>query len=151
MSGKQSSAIRTLVRWRAFQEALAERERQQTSAREARAKSVLDEAEAVAAAIRSRRDELLGARTIDLAVLQAVGEFERIAADDVQARTDALNDARRENEEAVSAHMQARSRSRVAETRLDRVVAQERDLDEKRLFDRMASLIAAGAMEKRHD
>ena len=43
------------------------------------------------------------------------------------------------------------ARTRVAEARCDRVVALENDQDEKRMFDRMASLIAAGTKETRHD
>lgn len=151
MSAKQSTAIRTLVRWRAFQEALAERECQQASARVLEARAAVDEAESVVAAIRSRRDELLGAQALDLGWLRAVDEFEQRAADEVRARTDTLDDANRVREEAVSEHLQARSRSRVAETRCDRVVMQENDLEEKRLFDRMASLIAVVAQENRHD
>jgi hypothetical protein len=151
MSAKQSTAIRTLVRWRAFQEALAERECQQASARVLDAQSAVDEAQSVATAIQHRRDELLGARALDLGLLQAVDEFEQRAADDVRARTDTLDDANRVRDDAISEHLQARARSRVAETRCDRVVLQENDLEEKRLFDRMASLIAVGAMENRHD
>jgi ribosomal protein S20 len=62
MSAKQSTAIRTLVRWREFQEALAERECQQASARVLEAQSAVDEAQSVAAAIQARRDELVGAQ-----------------------------------------------------------------------------------------
>ena len=151
MSAKQSTAIRTLVRWRAFQEALAERECQQASARVLEARAAVDEAQSVVDAIRSRRDELLGAQALDLGWLRAVDEFEQRAAEVVRARTDALDEASRVRDAALSEHLQARAHSRVAGTRCDRVVLQENDLEEKRLFDRMASLIAVGTMESRHD
>lgn len=151
MSAKQSTAIRTLVRWRAFQEALAERECQQAAARVLEARAAVDEAQAVVDVIQRRRDELLGAQALDLGWLRAVDEFEQRAADEVRARTDTLDAANRVRDDAVSEHLQARSRSRVAETRCDRVVMQENDLEEKRLFDRMASLIAVVAQENRHD
>lgn len=151
MSRKQSQAIRTLVRWRAFQEALAERECQQASARVVAARIAVDEAQAVADTVERRRDELLAERAIDLGLMLAIADFVQRAWDEVRIRTEALDDASRERDQALAAHLQARSRTRVAETRCERVVALEDDQEEKRIFDRMASLIAAGAKEARHD
>ncbi len=151
MSQKPSQAIRTLVRWRAFQEALAERECQQASARVVEAQLAVDEAQAVADTVERRRDELLAERSIDLGLMLAIADFEQRAWDEVHARTDVRDEAERGREQALAAHLQIRSRMRVAETRCDRVVALENDQEEKRIFDRMASLIAAGAKEARHD
>jgi hypothetical protein len=151
MSQKPSHAIRTLVRWRAFQEALAERECQQASARVVEAQAAVDEAQAVADAIERRRDALLAERAIDLGLMLAIADFEQRAWDEVRARTGTLDEARQARELALSAHLQTRSRMRVAETRCDRVVALENDQEEKRIFDRMASLIAAGTKEAHHD
>lgn len=151
MSQKQSQAIRTLVRWRAFQEALAERECQQASARAVAAQISVDEAQAVADTVERRRDELLAERSIDLGLMLAIADFEQKAWDEVRIRTEALDEANGERDQALAAHLQTRSRTRVAETRCERVVALEDDQEEKRIFDRMASLIAAGAREARHD
>jgi hypothetical protein len=151
MSQKPSQAIRTLVRWRAFQEALAERACQQASVRVVEAQTAVDHAQAVADAVQRRRDELLAERAIDLGLMLAIADFEQRAWDEVRARTDVLDGAKRGREVALAAHLQARTRTRVADTRCDRVVALENDQDEKRIFDRMASLIAAGPKEARHD
>ncbi len=151
MSQKPSHAIRTLVRWRAFQEALAERECQQASLRVVEARNAVDEAQAVVDAIEKRRDELLAERIIDLGLMSEIAGFEQRAWDVVRTRTDALDEATQARDQALAAHLQTRSRTRVAETRCDRVVAAENDQEEKRMFDRMASLIAAGTKETRHD
>lgn len=151
MSRKPSHAIRTLVRWRAFQEALAERECQQASLRVIEAQTIVDEAQAVVDAIERRRDELLAERIIDLGLMLEIAGFEQRAWHEVHIRTDALDEARHTREQALAAHLQTRTRTRVAKARCDRVVALENDQDEKRMFDRMASLIAAGTKETRHD
>lgn len=151
MSAKPSHAIRTLVRWRAFQEALAERECQQASARVVEAQAAVDQAQARADAIERRRETLLAEPAIDLGLMSAIADFEQRAWDEVSARTGALDEATHAREQALAAHLQARTRTRVAETRCDRVVAQENDHEEKRIFDRMASLIAAGTKETHHD
>lgn len=151
MSQKQSQAIRTLVRWRAFQEALAERESRQASARVVRAQTAVDQAQGVADAVQRRRDALLAEHAIDLGLMLAIADFEQRAWDEVRARTDVLEGAERERDQALAAHLQARTRTRVADTRRDRVVALENDQEEKRIFDRMASLIAAGSKETYHD
>jgi hypothetical protein len=151
MSRKPSHAIRTLVRWRAFQEALAERECQQASLRVVEAQNVVNEAQAVVDAIERRRDELLAERIIDLGLMSEIAGFEQRAWDVVRIRTDAHDEAMHAREQALAAHLQTRTRTRVAEARCDRVVALENDQDEKRMFDRMASLIAAGTKEARHD
>ena len=72
MSRKPSHAIHTLVRWRAFQEALAERECQQASAHVVKAQSAVDEAQAKADAIENRRDALLAEPAIDLGIACAI-------------------------------------------------------------------------------
>lgn len=151
MSRKASQAIRTLVRWRAFQEALAERECQQATARVVEAKAAVDEAQAAADTVQRRRDALLAERSIDLGMMLAIADFEQRAWNEVRNRTHALEEAERAREQALAAHLQARTRTRVAETRCDRLVALENDQEEKRIFDRMASLIAAGAKEANHD
>jgi hypothetical protein len=151
MSQKQSQAIRTLVRWRAFQEALAQRECQQASAQVVQAQNAVDEARAVADEIEHRRDALLAERSIDLGLMVAIADFEQRAWDEVRSRTETLDAAERARELALAEHLQTRTRTRVAGTRCDRVVALENDQDEKRIFDRMASLIAAGTKEAHHD
>lgn len=151
MSRKPSHAIRTLVRWRAFQEALAERECQQASLRVVEAQSEVDEAQAVVDAIEKRRDELLAERVIDLGLMSEIAGFEQRAWDEVRVRNDALGEARHARAQALTAHLQTRTRKRVAEARSDRLEAVENDQDEKRMFDRMASLIAAGTKETDHD
>lgn len=151
MSRKASHAIRTLVRWRAFQEALAERECQQASLRVVEAQNAVDDAQAVVDAIEKRRDELLAERVIDLGLMSEIAGFEQRACDALGVRNDVLAEARHAREQALAAHLQTRTRTRVAEARCDRVVALENDQDEKRMFDRMASLIAAGTKETDHD
>lgn len=147
MSARYAPAISTLVRWRAFEEALAERGCQQASARVLAANDALDKASAVAETIARRRDELLSAGALDLTLLQAVAEFEGLARDEESRRRDALRQCERERDEAIAAHLDARTRTRVAETRRDRVVAEARDQEEKKLFDQMASLLVATAVD----
>lgn len=147
MSARYAPAISTLVRWRAFEEALAERSCQQASARVLAASDAHEKACAAADAIARRRDELLSAGALDLTLLQAVAEFEGLARDEQARRLDALRERERQREEAIAAHVDARTRTRVAETRRDRVVAEARDQEEKKLFDQMASLLAASAVD----
>jgi hypothetical protein len=151
MSRKPSHAIRTLVRWRAFQEALAERECQQASLRVVEAQGAVDAAQAVVDAIEKRRDELLAERVIDLGLMSEIAGFEQRAWDEVRVRDDALGEAIHARAQALAMHLETRTRTRVAEARSDRLVAMENDQDEKRMFDRMASLIAAGTKEIDHD
>jgi hypothetical protein len=151
MSNERSRAIGTLVRWRAFQEALAERESLRAAALAAAAQSALDASEAVAEAISRRREGLLGGGAVDLGMLQAIAEFEHRARDQVRDRRDSSTKAKKSRDEAVALHLSARSRLRVAETRCDREITIESEREEKRVFDRMAALIVASAVEKKHD
>lgn len=151
MSEMRSLAIRKLVRWRAFQEALSERESRRAAARVARAQDALDAARASADAVARRREDALSQGAIDLGLLRALGEFEQRAHDEVRDSDEALRRAIEAREEARSAHVNARSRLRVARTRGDREAELERDREEKRLFDRMAALIAVRATENDHD
>lgn len=147
MSDRYAPAISRLVRWRAFQEALAERSCQQAAARVLAASDAHEKACAAADSIARRRDELLSAGALDLTLLLAVAEFEGLARDEQTRRLDALRERERESKEAIAAHVDARTRTRVAETRRDRVVAEARDQEEKRLFDQMASLLVASAVD----
>jgi hypothetical protein len=147
MSARHAPAISTLVRWRAFEEALAERSCQQASARVLAANDAHEKASAAADSIARRRDELLSAGALDLTLLQAVAEFEGLARDEEDRRREALRQRERERDEAITAHVDARTRTRVAETRRDRIVAEARDQEEKRLFDQMASLLVASAVD----
>ena len=151
MSANRSVAIGKLVRWRAFQEAIAERAYQQASAQALEAQRATESAQAAADAIVQRRDALLAERAIDLALLQAIGDFEMQAAEFVRQRRDAQREAERVRDDALAAHLEARARTRVAETRFDEVAAQERDQEEKRMFDRMASLLVAAGGGSSHD
>lgn len=143
MSAKRSAAIGTLVRWRAFQEAIAEREYQQASARVLDASAKVDEAQAKAEAIAAHREDMLGRGALDLALLQAVAGFEHRALDVVREKTEVLDECTAGRDRALEGHLRARSATRVAETRRDEVAAEENDVEEKRIFDRMASLIVA--------
>lgn len=147
MSGRHAPAISTLVRWRAFQEALAERACQEASGRVVEANAEHAKARDAATAIEGRRVEMLSAPALDLTLLQAVAEFERLAWDEEAVRRGALRERERERDEALSAHLDARTRTRVAETRRDRVVAEARDREEKKLFDQMSSLLVASAID----
>ena len=147
MSNRQAPAISTLVRWRAFQEALAERSCQEATGRVAKARDEHATACEAAATIGRRREDMLSAGILDLALLQAIAEFEREAWDEQVARRDALHERERERDEALSAHFDARTRTRVAESRHDRIAAELRDHEEKKLFDQMASLLVASAID----
>jgi hypothetical protein len=143
MNQRHAPAISTLVRWRAFQEAVAERVCQQAAGRVLESATALQSARTDADVIVRRRSEMLDAGMIDLGLLQIVAEFERKAWDVVDARRETLRMHERERDDALAEHLAARTRTQVAETRRDRVVAEARDQEEKRLFDRMASLLVA--------
>ncbi len=137
------AAVSSLVRWRAFREALAERDRDAAAAAVRVAAQSRDDAEVAAEVIARRREGVLTAPNFDLALLQAVSAFETRALDDVAARTDALAERAREYALARDAQVRARADVRVAESRHGRLLAEAADRDEKRMFDRMASLIVA--------
>lgn len=147
MNDRHAPAISTLVRWRVFQEALAERNCQQASGRVLQANAEHAKARDAATMISGRREELLSGGALDLTLLQAVAEFERVAWDEEALRRDALRACERARDEALATHLDARTRTRVAETRRDRVVAEARDQEEKRMFDQMASLLVASAVD----
>lgn len=136
------AALASLVRWRAFREALAERDREAAAAQVRTAQTRCDDADAAVAAIARRRDAVLSAPQLDLDLLQAVSAFETRALDDAASCADALADRERGLERACDAQLRARADLRVAESRHRRLVAEEADREEKRLFDRMASLMA---------
>lgn len=146
MNQRQAPAISTLVRWRAFQEAVAERACQQAARHVLESSSALESAVDDANAIERRREAMLDAGLIDLTLLQAIADFEHRAWDVVDVRKEALRDRERERDDAVAEHLSARSRTRVAETRRDAILAAIADQEEKRMFDRMASLIVASSV-----
>lgn len=146
MNQRQAPAISTLVRWRAFQEAVAERACQHTARRVLESSSALESAVDDANAIERRREVMLDAGLIDLTLLQAIADFERRAWDAVDVRKEALRNHERERDDAVAEHLSARSRTRVAETRRDATLAAIADQEEKRMFDRMSSLIVASSI-----
>lgn len=145
------AAVSSLVRWRAFREALAERDRDAAAAAVRAAAQSRDEAQAAAEAMGRRRESMLTAPNLDLALLQAVAAFETVALDDAAACTDALAERTREHALARDAQMHARGDVRVAKSRHGRLLAEAADHEEKRMFDRMASLIAAATGDDSHD
>lgn len=144
MSDTALVAVSTLLRWRAFREALAERDRIAVAAELHEAGARRDEAQSVAAGVARHREALLSAPNVDLGLLQRVAACETRALDDVRDRLDALAACEQRHDDARAAHLRARADVRVAETRHARLSAEAADLEEKRMFDRMASLVAAG-------
>lgn len=135
-------AVSSLVRWRAFREALAERDRDAAAAAVRAAERCRDDAVAAAEAIARRRESVLTATNLDLALLEAVAAFETRALDDAAACADAFAERTRAHALARDAQLRARADVRVAESRHGRLLAEAADREEKRMFDRMASLIA---------
>lgn len=144
MSDTALAAVSTLLRWRAFREALAERDRIAVAAELHEAGDRRDEAQSVAAGVARHREALLSAPNVDLGLLQRVAACETRALDDVRDRLDALVACEQRHDDVRAAHLRARADVRVAETRHARLSAEAADLEEKRMFDRMASLVAAG-------
>lgn len=151
MSDTALSAVSTLLRWRAFREALAERDRIAVAAELREAVARRDEARSIAAGVARHREALLSAPDLDLGLLQRVAACEMRALDDVSDRLDALNACERRHEDARASHLRARADVRVAETRHARLSAAAADLEEKRMFDRMASLVACGGGARADD
>jgi len=138
-----AAAVSSLVRWRAFREALAARDRDAAAAAVRAAETRRDAAEDAAAVIARRRETVLSAPHLDLSLLQAVATFETRAFDDLTACSEALAERVRTHADARDAQRRARADVRVAESRRDRLLAEAADGEEKRLFDRMASLMSA--------
>lgn len=151
MSRTRSDAVATLARWRALQEAVAEGAARRAVAGAHLARDVREAAEGQANAIDARCVVALGAGPLDLAMLGVMGALSSQAREvlaDREAEEREANDAR---DGALAAQYAAHVRTRVVTTRHARLLAEERDADEKRLFDRMAALIAATPQEGRHD
>jgi hypothetical protein len=151
MANDRSQAIDKLRRWRAFQESIAQREHRRALVSAAEAEKAVEEAKRVAEMIESRRHHLMAAPSLDLGLLYAVSEFEQMAWDKVHACVEASDQADIVRDRARERHAQARSRTQVADARHERIAAIDQDAEDKRIYDRMAALVAALPMRASHD
>lgn len=142
MSARKIAAVRALGRWRAFQEALAERRNLQAAAAVCDARSTLAEAQACAVAIVRRRMDMLVSSQLDPGQLQFVAGMEEGAWHAVAHRQSQLACAEDAAATAQEAHLHARAQTRVVDSRRERLTAAEEDFLEKQRFDRMAALRA---------
>lgn len=151
MSRSHHAAVATLVRWRSLQEAVAETASRRALAEVHMARTAREHAEASADAIDARRVQALSTGQLDMGLLDALGVFAAHARDALAARDAALTEAEAHRDEAIARQWEARTQTRVASTRHARLAAQERDAEDKRIFDRMAALIAATPREHADD
>ena len=151
MSERRIDAIKALGRWRAFQQALAERHRWQASRARAEAQDALAQTRAAAVAIARRRQAMLTEARLDPAHLQFVAGIEQRAWDAVAEHDAYMADAEIAERVAREKHRVARIRVRVVDARRDRQVAAEVDRREKQQFDRIAALRAATVAGERDD
>lgn len=143
MNRKPSAAVSTLLRWREFEEARASEAFLRRCNETAQALERMQQAQAALEALNARREQLLGADRVDLTMLQAIDAFQAQAWGRLDTRRDEHAAALRQQQAAQDEHVAARARTRVAETRFDRLRAGERDQEEKLMFDRMADLYAS--------
>lgn len=151
MSARRIDAIVALGRWRAFQQALAERRRLQATRVLADARTALAQTHAVAVSIGLRRQAMWAEPNLDLARLQFIAGIEQHAWDAVAERETHAADAEIAERAACAAHRDARARSRVVDSRRGRWIAADTDRREKQQFDRMAALRAARVGGERND
>lgn len=140
MNGKSLEAVATLLRWREFREGRAEDALRRRAAETLRADQRCAQAQTRVQEIHGAQDALLAAGELDLERLRALAAIEQAAWTRLQDAQAAHRTAERSQDAARQAHVAARADTRVAQSRLDRLSAQERDRAEKRQFDQMADL-----------
>jgi hypothetical protein len=148
MSATRNSLGR-LVRWRGFGESLANDSLRQCRLEADSAAQCVDLATDAVHALQAQRTELAERPLLDLAMLQEALRIEDAAWRRLEEREALLRMARQDESLARAAHLDARTRTRVATARHDRVVASECEQAEKAAFDRMADVYQATKRERR--
>lgn len=147
------SAIRNslgrLVRWRGFGESLASDSLRQCRLEADSAAQRVDLATDAVHALQAQRTELAERPLLDLSMLQEALRIEDAAWQRLEEREALLRMARQDESLARAAHLDARTRTRVATARHERMAASERERAEKATFDRMADVHQAAKRERR--
>ena len=143
MSLRRIQALKTLTRWRTFQDALAEARAAAAARALAEAKDALAIAESQARALQAHREEVLGRGLLNLDYLDAVSGIEASAWMQAEERSVERDSAHVVHDEAVQACIQTRSAVELVERRRDSAVAEWQDHQEKIGYDRMADMRVA--------
>lgn len=143
------NSLGRLVRWRSFGESLANDSLRQCRLEADSAARRVDLATETVHTLHAQRAELAGRPLLDLSVLQEALRIEDAAWQRLEEREELLRMARHEESLARVAHLDARTRTRVATARHDRMAASERERAEKAAFDRMADAHQAAKRERR--
>jgi hypothetical protein len=137
---RTSAAIATLVRWREFQEAQSRVDLMSLACDTMAARECSDQSQTSVDDVRSQLGELFAQSRLDLSLLQHGAQIEDAAWQNLQAARMALSQASEREAIAQASHLQARAKTRVADSRRQRITAEELDREEKTAFDRMAEL-----------
>lgn len=136
----RNTAISTLVRWREFEEARASDEFRRCAVH---TRSVAERVEGALGAIervQQHRTALLDAPQVDLAWFQMAAQIEEAAWHRLEAMQAEHAAAQQQQDTALGNHVGARTRTRVADARHQRMTAAEMEHAEKQTFDWMADL-----------
>lgn len=138
---RRQESVAALLRWRAFGESKA---RERFGSASAVARAALASAEAADArltALSNRRRDLLSADALDLARLQTIADFERMAEHISIECHQSADSARDAMEQAQADYLHARTATRSIETRHRRMATAAADQAEKRAFDQISDLL----------
>lgn len=151
MSSRKIDAVAALVRWRSFGQTLAERAHRRASAECTEARTKADAARSNVDAVTHHLRDMLSAPILDLAKLQCVAQMQEHALAVSASRDMDLAEASDKRQAAMSMHLEARTKTRIVESRHERIAAAAADRAEKRDFDRMAELRRQPTLEPSHD
>lgn len=142
MTAGRHGALARLLRWREFQESRTADAYRQRAVATRQCRDAVEEAEKQRTSVELRRQALFEAGLLDIEALRTTAAWDTRAREELAEREAELRSAEADQEAARSAHVDARSRTRVVQARRTRAATAEHDRQEKTSFDQVADLLA---------